>query len=88
MHFAVNSRAVALIMAEYARRNIARGAKWGRIINVSTAGSANFPDEVSYGASKYALESYSRSAATELGPYGITVNIVAPGPTQTGWITA
>jgi 3-oxoacyl-[acyl-carrier protein] reductase len=42
---------------------------------------------VSYAASKHAIESYSRSAALELGKYGITVNIVAPGPTQTGYIT-
>lgn len=86
-HFAVNSRAVALMMAEFARRHVARGAGWGRIVNVSTSGAECFPGEVSYGASKAALESYSRSAAKELGRYGITVNIVAPGPIQTGWIT-
>ncbi len=33
------------------------------------------------------LESYSRSAAHELGKYGLTVNIVAPGPVQTGWLS-
>lgn len=86
-HFAVNSRAVALMMAEYARRHVGRGARRGRIINVSTDGAPGFPGEVSYGASKYALESYSRSAASELGQYGITVNIVSPGPIQTGYIT-
>ena len=45
------------------------------------------PGEVSYRASKYALESYSRSAAAELGPLGITVNIVSPGPVQSGYIS-
>ena len=34
------------------------------------------------------MESYSRSAAAELGPYGITVNIVSPGPVQSGYIAA
>jgi 3-oxoacyl-[acyl-carrier protein] reductase len=87
-HFAVNSRAVALLMAEYARRHVDRGAVWGRIVNISTDGADCFPGEVSYGASKTALESYSRSAAMELGQYGITVNVVAPGPIQTGWIPA
>jgi 3-oxoacyl-[acyl-carrier protein] reductase len=87
-HFAVNSRAVALLMAEYARRHVDRGAVWGRVVNISTDGAGCFPGEVSYGASKAALESYSRSAAVELGAYGITVNIVAPGPIQTGWIPA
>lgn len=86
-HFAVNTRAVALMMAEHARRHLAAGGTWGRIINVSTDGSASFPGEVSYGASKYATESYSRAAAWELGRLGITVNIVSPGPTDTGWIT-
>jgi 3-oxoacyl-[acyl-carrier protein] reductase len=87
-HFAVNSRAMALLMAEYARRHVSRGAAWGRVVNISTDGADCFPGEVSYGASKAALESYSRSAAIELGRYGITVNVVAPGPIQTGWIPA
>jgi len=85
--FAVNTRAAALTMAEFARRHIARGAQWGRIVNVSTAGAERFPSEVSYGASKYALESYTRSAASELGKFGINVNVVSLGPIQTGWIT-
>ncbi len=85
--FAVNTRAAALSMAEFARRHIERGAHWGRIVNVSTAGAERFPSEVSYGASKYALESYTRSAASELGKFGITVNAVSLGPVQTGWIT-
>lgn len=86
-HFAVNSRAVALLTAEFARRHIAVGRRWGRIVNVSTDGASGFPGEVSYWASKHALESYSRAAAAELGPYGITVNVVSPGPVQTGWIS-
>ncbi len=86
-HFAVNSRAVALAMAELIRRHIARGGRWGRIINVSTEGSHCFPGEISYGASKAALEAYSRSAALEFAQFGVTVNVVAPGATQTGWIS-
>jgi 3-oxoacyl-[acyl-carrier protein] reductase len=86
-HFAVNSRATALMMAEFTKRHIKRNALWGRIINVSTDGAMCFPGDISYGASKYALESFSRSAAKELGKYGITVNIVSPGPIQTGYIT-
>lgn len=87
-HFAVNSRAVALLMAEFARRHIAAGRRWGWIINVSTDGASGYPSEVSYWASKHALESYSRAAAWELGPHGITVNIVSPGPIQTGWMSS
>ncbi len=80
-HFAVNSRTVALMIAEFARRHIRRKAQWGRIINLSTDGAPGFQGEVSYGASKA-----GRAAAKELGRYGITVNIVSPGPVQTGWI--
>lgn len=86
-HFSVNSRAAALMMAEFARRRIPCGARWGRIINLSTDGASGFAGEISYGASKHALESYSRAAAQELGPYGIAVNVVSLGPIQTGWIT-
>jgi 3-oxoacyl-[acyl-carrier protein] reductase len=85
-HFAVNSRAVALMMAEFARRHVQRGAQRGRIVNISTDGSPGFNGEVSYGASKHALESFSRAAAKEFGQFGITVNIASLGPIQTGWI--
>ncbi len=87
-HFAVNVCAPALLMAAFARRHYARGASWGRIVNISTDGAHCFPNEVSYGASKAALEAYSRSAAAELGRYGITVNVASLGPVQTGWISA
>lgn len=86
-HFAVNSRGSALMMAEFARRHVGRGATWGRIINLSSDGAYGAPNEASYWASKAAIESYSRSAAIELGRFGITVNIVSPGPIQTGYIS-
>lgn len=87
-HFAVNCRAVALLMAEFAARHIARKSGWGRIVNISTDGASGHAWNVSYGASKYAGESYTRAAAAELGPYGITVNTVSPGAVQTGWLTS
>ncbi|MBN2245120.1 MAG: SDR family oxidoreductase [Candidatus Aminicenantes bacterium] len=85
-HFAVNSRATALIMGEFARRHIENKSDWGRIINISTDGAYAHACNVSYGASKFAVESYSRAAAHELGPYGITVNVISPGAVQTGWM--
>ena len=86
-HFAVNARAYALMMSEYLNHYLRRSAKWGRIINISTDAAHAHTANVSYAASKHAIESYSRSAATEMGKYGITVNIVAPGPIQTGYLT-
>ncbi len=53
---------------------------------MSTDGASGFSGEISYGASKHALESYSRAAASELSRFGITVNVVSPGPVQTGYI--
>ena len=86
-HFAVNARAYALMMSEYIQRYLGRQGQRGRIINVSTDAAHAHPGSLSYAASKHAIESYSRSAAAEVGKYGITVNIVAPGPIQTGWLT-
>jgi 3-oxoacyl-[acyl-carrier protein] reductase len=86
--FAVDARAAALLIAEFARRHIERGATWGRIVGLTSAGARGFPEEVSYGAAKAAQESYTLSAAWELGRYGITANMVHPPVTDTGWVTA
>lgn len=85
--FAVDARAAALLIAELARRHVERGASWGRIIGLTSGGPSGFPQEVSYGAAKAAQENYTMSAAHELGPYGITANLVHPPPTDTGWVT-
>ncbi|KPL06972.1 hypothetical protein AMJ86_06385 [bacterium SM23_57] len=85
-HFTINARAYALMMSEYFQRSIQRGSKWGRVINLSTDAAHAHVANISYAASKHAIESYTRSAAVEMGKYGYTVNIVAPGPIQTGYI--
>ena len=84
--FAVNARAPVLLIAEFIRRQQERNNHWGRIINLSTDASQVFAGQISYGASKAALEAYTRSIAIEVGPLGITVNTIAPGPVQTGYI--
>ncbi len=83
----IDARGAALLIAEFARRHIDRGATWGRIIGLTSGGSSGFPGEVSYGAAKAALESYTLSAALELAAYGITANLVHPPVTDTGWVT-
>jgi 3-oxoacyl-[acyl-carrier protein] reductase len=69
-------------------RGNARSATWGRIIDIRTDGGDCFPGAVSYRASTLAMEGFSRSAAVELGPLGITVNVVSLGMVQTGWVSA
>jgi 3-oxoacyl-[acyl-carrier protein] reductase len=85
--FAVDARAGALLIAEFAKRHAARGATWGRIVTLTSGGPDGFPEEVSYGAAKAALVNYTLSAATELAERGITANAVHPPVTDTGWVT-
>jgi 3-oxoacyl-[acyl-carrier protein] reductase len=83
----VDGRGSALMIAEFARRHIARGATWGRIVGLTSGGPMGFPEEISYGAGKAALVNFAMSAAFELAHFGITSNVVYPPVTDTGWVT-
>ncbi|EPR42124.1 short-chain dehydrogenase/reductase SDR [Desulfovibrio sp. X2] len=56
----------------------------GRIVNFSTTAlHTSLPGYAAYNASKAAVEAMTRVLSKELGPRGITVNAVAPGPVAT-----
>jgi 3-oxoacyl-[acyl-carrier protein] reductase len=78
--FAVNCEAPYRLMAEGAKAM----RRDGRIINISSD-AARLPRArvAAYAASKAALESLTLSFAEWLGPRGITVNAIAPGPVRT-----
>ena len=61
----------------------------GRIVNISSVhGTISWVKRkfLPYCAAKGGLEMMTKALAVEVAKYGITVNCVAPGPTQTGWI--
>jgi 3-oxoacyl-[acyl-carrier protein] reductase len=58
--------------------------RWGRIVNISSlAGLVGSAGQTNYSAAKGAIVAFTRSLATETGPYGVTVNCVAPGFVET-----
>jgi len=65
---------------------VMRAQKAGAIVNVSSMGGfIGFPGSGYYAATKFAVEGLSESLSKEVGPFGIKVIIVEPGPFRTDW---
>lgn len=77
-----------------AASRVMKAAKRGSIINVASAGGEMpAPTLAAYGTSKAGVIQLGRIVATEMGPYGVRCNTVAPGfidtpMTQRGWMDA
>ncbi|WP_315637475.1 MULTISPECIES: SDR family oxidoreductase [Microbacterium] len=78
-HVAVNARASLLLIAAFARQ----AEEGGAIVALT---SDHVTGNLPYGASKGALDRLVISAARELGPRGISANVLNPGPIDTGWM--
>jgi NAD(P)-dependent dehydrogenase (short-subunit alcohol dehydrogenase family) len=81
-HFAINTRAPFQLVAALVPHMIEQHN--GAIVNISSgAATTVMPAGAVYGASKAALDVFTRSWASEFGAHGIRVNAVASGPVRT-----
>src|SRR4051812_17065252 len=78
---AVNIEAPVALVTALAPQMIAR--KSGRIVNVGSVAAFTGHPDLWYGITKAGILNMTKAWAKELGPHGVLVNAVAPGPTQT-----
>lgn len=86
--FAVNTRSSLLLAKCLAEHHLKASASDGdaRIIFFTSGqGMGAMPGDLPYVVSKGAIHQMVSSLSAELRPYGISVNAVNPGPTDTGW---
>jgi 3-oxoacyl-[acyl-carrier protein] reductase len=80
----LDTNVLGTFLLTHAGLRLLRRARHGRIVNVTTiAVPARLAGEAIYAASKSAVETFTRIAAKELGPFGITCNSVGPSPIRT-----
>ena len=61
-----------------------KARRWGRIIHISSVlGVGSKPGRNVYSATKAGLIGMAKASALDLGPFGVTVNCIAPGPILT-----
>ena len=73
----VNLRSVFLMCREVQVHM--REARWGRIVNLSSIAALGAFGEANYAAAKAGIQGLTKTIAIELGRYGVTANVVAPG---------
>jgi|1186.fasta_scaffold47234_2 3-oxoacyl-[acyl-carrier protein] reductase len=80
----LETNVLGTFLITHAGLRLLRRGKSGRIVNVTTiAVPARLAGEAIYAASKSAVETFTRIAAKEFGPFGITCNTVGPSPVRT-----
>lgn len=84
-HLFTNTRATVMLTVEFARRFQGNN---GRVVNFSSGQHLGpMPDELAYATSKGGIIAFSTSISPALATRGITINVVNPGPTDTGWMS-
>ncbi|WP_329158500.1 3-oxoacyl-ACP reductase FabG [Streptomyces sp. NBC_01717] len=68
----------AFLMAKACQKHMV-DARWGRIINMSSAAALGNRGQSNYSSAKAGLQALTKTLAIELGPFGVTSNCVAPG---------
>jgi len=85
--------ALNLKAAMLCSRSVIVGMKrsgWGRIVNMSSIAGRGRGEQanLSYAAAKAGVLGFTRQLASEVGPFGVTVNAVAPGAVMSGRVIA
>lgn len=68
----------AFLMSRAVQRH-QTAARWGRIVNLSSTSALGNRGQANYAAAKAGIQGFTKTLAIELGPFGVTVNAVAPG---------
>jgi 3-oxoacyl-[acyl-carrier protein] reductase len=68
----------AFLMTRAAQQHFV-AARYGRVVNLSSVSALGNRGQANYAAAKMGLQGFTRTLAIELGPFGVTVNAVAPG---------
>jgi 3-oxoacyl-[acyl-carrier protein] reductase len=68
----------AFLMTRAAQKYMTE-AKWGRIVNLSSSSALGNRGQVNYSAAKAGMQGFTKTLAIELGKFGVTANVVAPG---------
>jgi 3-oxoacyl-[acyl-carrier protein] reductase len=77
----------AFLMSRAVRKYMI-GARWGRIVNMSSTSALGNRGQVNYSAAKAGLQGLTKTLAIELGKFGVTVNAIAPGFIETEMVVA
>jgi 3-oxoacyl-[acyl-carrier protein] reductase len=68
----------AFLMSRAVQKHMVE-ASWGRIVNLSSTSALGNRGQANYATAKAGLQGFTKTLALELGRYGVTANVIAPG---------